>query len=178
MFFKVALGSKVSVKCRPFLLLDKVCEMIIRKRKRRTRSALNGVAIKSLPNGRWRVCWGNVNRSSDYKTINPLGVDSGLTKDDLDTIDREETCIDEVDSLRSYTLENNLLNDGCGNDVSIGITTYNANSSPAATDALQKQLDSPNKIFTHKERAECIKKEVKEFNEAKEKERDCCSQWL
>ena len=98
-----------------------------------------------------RVHWGDAHRSSDHKAINYLGIDSCLTKVDLETLNREEIHIGDVDILRAYALENNNSNDEGGNAVSIGIATHNANSSPAATDALQKRLDYPNEIFTHKE---------------------------
>ena len=96
MVFKVTLGSKVSGKYGPFLPLDQACDTNSRKRKRRTRAALKGVVIKSLPNGIWRVYWGDTNRSSVHKTINSLGIDSGLAKGDLDTLDCEEIYLGDV----------------------------------------------------------------------------------
>ena len=109
--------------------------------------------------------------------MNYLGIDSGLTKGDLETLDYEEACIGDVDLLRACALEINRSNDGGSNNVSIGMAAHSANLSPATTYTLQKRPDSLNEILAHKDRAERVMKEVKEVNEAKKKESDNCSQW-
>ena len=172
MVFKVTIGSKVSGRHGPFLPLDPACGTNSTKRKRRMRALLTGVAIRSLPNSAWRVCWSDVDHSSDHKTLTSLGSESGLTKDDVNALDREETCLGDVDSLRACTSENRCSNGEGANAMSIGTTTQNTNSSSSvATDKLQKRPDSPNEILTHRERAVRIIKEAQENNAAKEKQR-------
>ena len=97
------------------------------------RALLTGVVIRSLPNSTWWVHWSDVDHSSDHKTLTSLGSESGLTKDDVNALDREETCLGDIDSLRSCTSENRCSNGEGANAMSIGATTQNTNSSSSVT---------------------------------------------
>ena len=89
---------------------------------------LTGVVIRSLPNSAWRVHWSDIDHSSDHKTLTSLGSESGLTKDDINALDREETCLGNVDSLRAHTSDNRCSNGEGANAMSIGTTTQNTNT--------------------------------------------------
>ena len=129
-------------------------------KKRRQRAFLNGVVIKSLPNGNWRVYWMDISWSSDHKQLSRTGGNSGLSTGDVVALDNDDIYLGDPDHLRQFTSNDNKSQGG-NIELTIGIQENAVSVSPSTTKttnisyacASRKRPASPNEILTHNQRA-------------------------
>ena len=147
---RISIGSRVKGKFGPY---EKITGGLLNengKRKRRSRAMMDeGIVVKSLPNGFWRVYWPQVKKTADHGNKTLFSAGRGVLEmggDELMQKNDPSIHLGVAEALKSHC---DSIHDG-GSTNSINNRTV---TNPPSSILPRNRPESPNEILGHRENA-------------------------